>query len=108
VTRPFRVQPEAAEELDRAARWYEDRRSGLGLRFLDSVDATLTQIGRFPEAGAAVARVSPDLGVRRAPIKGFPYQLVYVETAEAVEILAFAHDRRRPGYWLERTDPARR
>jgi hypothetical protein len=44
------------------------------------------------------------LAVRRAPIKGFPYHLIYLETAEAIHILAFAHDKRRPAYWLPRAD----
>jgi hypothetical protein len=35
---------------------------------------------------------------------GFPYHLIYLETAEAIHILAFAHDKRRPAYWLPRTD----
>ncbi|MGH2362055.1 MAG: type II toxin-antitoxin system RelE/ParE family toxin [bacterium] len=101
---PFRAQDEATEEIDHAARWYEERRSGLGHRFLASVDATLDQIRRFPGAGAPVPRVAPDLAVRRAPIKGFPYHLIYLETAEVIHILAFAHDKRRPAYWLPRTD----
>jgi toxin ParE1/3/4 len=104
VKKPFRAQDEASEELEHAARWYEDRRSGLGQRFLASVDVTLEQVRRFPEAGAPVPGVPPDLAVRRAPIKGFPYHLIYLETAETIHILAFAHDKRRPGYWHPRTD----
>ena len=105
MKKSFRAQDEASQELDHAARWYEERRSGLGRRFLSSVDATLDQIRRFPEAGAPVPRVSPDLPVRRAPIKGFPYHLIYLETTDVIHILAFAHDRRRPAYWLHRADP---
>lgn len=104
MKKPFRAQHEATEELNHAAQWYDERRSGLGQRFLASVDATLAQIRRFPGAGAPVPKVPPDLAVRRAPIKGFPYHLIYLETAEAIHILAFAHDKRRPAYWLPRAD----
>jgi Plasmid stabilisation system protein. len=104
VKKPFRAQDEASQELDYAARWYEERRSGLGDRFLSSVDETLDQISRFPGAGAPVPRVPPELPVRRAPIKGFPYHVIYLETAEAIHILAFAHDKRRPLYWLPSSD----
>jgi plasmid stabilization system protein ParE len=104
VKKPFRAQDEASEELDHAARWYEERRSGLGHRFLFSVDATLHQIERFPRAGAPVPEVPQDLAVRQAPIKGFPYHVVYLETADTIHILAFAHDKRRPTYWLPRSD----
>ncbi len=104
MKKPFRAQDEATEELDHAARWYEGRRSGLGSRFLASVDATLDQISRLPGAGAPVPSVPPDLAVRRAPIRGFPYHVIYLETAETIHILAFAHDKRRPAYWLPRSD----
>ena len=102
MRRALRAQEEATRELEHAAQWYEERRSGLGKRFLASVDNTLDQVRRFPEAGAPVPRVPADLTVRRAPVKGFPYHLVYLETAEAIQILAIAHDRRSPGYWLSR------
>jgi toxin ParE1/3/4 len=104
VKKPFRAQDEASEELDHAARWYEERRSGLGRRFLALVEATLDQIQRFPGAGAPVPEVPKDLAVRRAPIEGFPYHVIYLETAETIHLLAFAHDKRRPAYWLPRTD----
>lgn len=37
--------------------------------------------------------------VRREGVSGFPYGVVYVVRAEEIVILAYAHDRRRPGYW---------
>lgn len=104
MKKPFRAQDEASEELDHAARWYEERRPGLGQRFLASVDITLHQIQRFPGAGAPVPAVPENLAVRQAPIKGFPYHVVYLETADTIHILAFAHDKRRPAYWLPRSD----
>jgi hypothetical protein len=82
VKKPFRAQDEASEELDHAARWYDERRSGLGHRFLASVDATLHQIERFPGSGAPVPEVPQGLAVRQAPINGFPYHVVYLETAD--------------------------
>ncbi|HEY3116947.1 MAG TPA: type II toxin-antitoxin system RelE/ParE family toxin [Chloroflexota bacterium] len=104
MKKPFRAQDEASEELDHAARWYEERRSGLGHRFLASVDATLDQIQRFPGAGAPVPEVPKDLPVRQAPVKGFPHQVIYLETTDTIHLLAFAHDKRRPAYWLPRSD----
>jgi hypothetical protein len=41
--------------------------------------------------------------VRQAPIKGFPYHVIDLETAETIHLLAFAHDKRRPAYWLLRS-----
>jgi toxin ParE1/3/4 len=104
VTKPLRAQGEASQELNEVVRWYEDRRSGLGSRFLSAVDVTIEQLLRFPQAGAPVPRIPPDLTIRRAPVKGFPYHVVYLETEDALHVLAIAHDKRRPAYWLSRTE----
>ena len=102
MSKPLRVEPEAADELEQAVRWYEERRVGLGSEFLDAVDVTRTLIVRWPHAGAPVPGVPPDLPVRRAPVHDFPYHIIYLETSAAIRILACAHDRRRPGYWRSR------
>ena len=102
MTRRFRTEPEASDELEEAALWYENQRAGLGREFLASIDLALKQIARWPQAGAPVPDVPLDLAVRRVPIGRFPYHLVYLETADAIRILAFAHDRRLPAYWRSR------
>jgi hypothetical protein len=38
----------------------------------------------------------------------FPFALPYVMREDLVVVLAIAHVRRRPGYWLERAKPSRR
>ena len=99
MTKPPLFEEEADAEYRAAARWYEERVAGLGIDFLDAVDATLDQIVRLPRAGAPVRRVPTELQVRQAPVKRFPYRVVYLETSSAIRVLAIAHDRRRPGYW---------
>jgi len=103
VTLPFRTEPEASVELDEAAVWYEERRDGLGLEFLQAIDNALDLIARFPRAGAVVPGIPLDLPVRRVPVQRFPFHVVCLETVDAIRILAFAHDRRSPGYWHTRT-----
>jgi len=103
VNKPLRTEDEAIGELQDAIRWYEERKAGLGAAFLSAVEATLDQIARLPQAGTNVPRLPDDLPVRRAPVKRFPYHVVYLESSEAIRILAFAHDSRRPGYWYHRT-----
>jgi hypothetical protein len=58
------------------------------------VDATLAQIVRLPRAGARVPRVPIDLPVRRAPVKRFPYHVIYLDVKATIRVLAVAHDRR--------------
>ena len=47
-----RFEDEAEAEYRAAGRWYEERRVGLGLEFLDAVDTTIDQIVKLPHAGA--------------------------------------------------------
>jgi toxin ParE1/3/4 len=101
VTKPLLFEEEASREMDGAAVWYDEQRAGLGQRFLDAVAATLERIVIFPAAGARVPRVSPDLAVRQAPVKRFPYRIIYLEAQGAIRVLAVAHDRRGPDYWLD-------
>jgi hypothetical protein len=80
VNRPFRTELEASAELEKAAVWYEGRRPGLGLEFLEAVDATLERIARWPQAARRVPRVAADRPARKAPVSNFPYHVAYLET----------------------------
>jgi plasmid stabilization system protein ParE len=93
--------PEATLELEEAARWYEDRRTGLGLAFLAAVDGTIESILRWPRSGSLIDNTA-SFEVRRAPIPRFPYHLAYLVSNEDILVLAVAHDRRRPKYWSGR------
>jgi toxin ParE1/3/4 len=99
---PFRIENEAAVELEEAAAWYEQRRIGLGGEFMDAVDEVLAFITRWPHSGRPVPDVPQDLPIRRIPVRRFPYHVVYLEVSGAIRILAFAHNRRSPGYWETR------
>ena len=39
---------------------------------------------------------------RRYVFQRFPFSLIYRVTAEAIEVIAVAHHRRKPGYWTNR------
>ncbi len=100
----LRVHFEAGAEIEylQAFRWYERRRDGLGVEFLDEIDATVLRVVEAPSSGAAVPRLPPDLPVRRLATRRFPYHVIYLVGDEELRILAVAHDRRRPGYWTAR------
>jgi len=102
VSPRVRFEPEASDELDEAALWYEHRSGGLGTEFLNAIDQAVAMITRWPHAAPLAADLPKDLVVRRAPVSHFPYHLVYLETAEAIRVLAVAHDAKRPGYWRDR------
>lgn len=72
------------------------------LRLVEAVDAALEQIARWPEIGRVVPGVPDDVPARRFPVERFPYHIAYLEWDGVIRLLAFAHDRRQPGYWYSR------
>lgn len=105
MTRQLRLAPEAVAEAREAARWYEQRTSGIGQGLLDDIAAALAGLSQWPGAGGLIEGVHFDGELRRVPVGRFPYHLVYAYTDDVVHVLAIAHDRREPGYWAERIDP---
>ena len=73
-----RFEDEGDAEYRQAGRWYESRRTGLGIEFFNAVDAAIRQIVDFPGVGAMVPRVPGDLPVRRLAVARFPYHVVYL------------------------------
>ena len=98
MIRPIRPAKPASEELTAAVRWYERQRPGLGGDFFDAIRETLDRIAETPEAGSNFS----GLGARRMLVSKFPYQIVYRISADEIRILAFAHLKRRPGFWRHR------
>jgi hypothetical protein len=93
--------PDAAEELALAATWYDERGEGLGSRFLDEVESATGHVDEQPDSGSPWLSPGVPSGVRRVQVKGFPFRVVYVMRA-CVVVVAVAHERRRPDYWVAR------
>ncbi len=98
----LRFLEEAAHEFYRAIRYYEERSPGLGGELLADVDHLGDLLTSSPELG------SPGpAGTRRALLSRFPFTLVYMVTDGSPVIVAFAHQRREPGYWADRVQGIR-
>ena len=102
MTKPVRLDREAEEEIAGAVDWYEGQREGLGLEFLDALRDAKVRMVELPRACPLVPGVSVQFGVRRCPVRRFPYWLIFVELPAEIRVLAAAHERRRPGYWRSR------
>jgi plasmid stabilization system protein ParE len=88
----------AAElEYTEAIQFYDSRREGLGLAFVEEVEVAAGAIRRHPKSGLELVP-----GIRRKLLAKFPYALIYEEIGEEILVLAVAHLHRRPGYWLDR------
>jgi plasmid stabilization system protein ParE len=95
-----RFRLEAAAELREARNWYAERDEDLGRRFVAAVDVAVERVAARPLAFPINPQVP---SVRRAHVRRFPFSLLFrLLAGDIIEILAVAHDRRRPGYWRRR------
>ncbi len=94
----YQFHPEAATEHLENVAYYEERQPGLGASYLAEFEVVLEQVceapGRYPIAQR------PE--IRRIRLQHFPFTVFYREFGEMVQVLAVAHHRRRPLYWLGR------
>ncbi|MBC8066697.1 MAG: type II toxin-antitoxin system RelE/ParE family toxin [Deltaproteobacteria bacterium] len=95
----LRVVAAVREELRRSALWYDQKRRGLGRELIDAVDTALERVRSQPES-APLWR--PDRPYRVIHLRRFPYSIFFRIRERDVEVVAFAHQKRRPGYWTER------
>jgi len=102
MRRVVRVEAKAKAELQAAIDWYEEQSVGLGMSLHDAIDDVLRRLRITPDGSTPVPGVSAELGVRRVFTSRFPYAVVYIVRAEVVDVIAFAHESRRPSYWLDR------
>jgi hypothetical protein len=89
-----------AEHLDSIA-YFESKKAGLGASYLAEFERTMSTICEAPHR-YAIAK-NPD--VRRVRMKRFPFTVLFRESSGTVQVLAVAHNRRRPQYWLGRLKP---
>jgi plasmid stabilization system protein ParE len=91
-------EPAAREEVREAIHWYlieaGQRQAEALSREIDGKVALLVQ---HPFIGTPGANK-----LRRVHLKVFPYTLHYRVEGEVIRVFAFAHQRRRPGYWRNR------
>lgn len=98
MSRRWIVRPLAESDIAQAASWYENQRTGLGLRFLDAADQLFDRLRASP---LQFPLVSTD--VRRALLHTFPYAVYFRVTEDAIVLFAVLHLRRRPGTWRGRS-----
>jgi plasmid stabilization system protein ParE len=81
-------------------RWYDDPRAGR--RLLDATRKARQFIADGPQSWAKVEGWDREPTLRRKGVPGFPYGIIYYVTATEIVIVAYAHERREPGYWMDR------
>ena len=91
------VHPEAIAEAAAASLWYRERSATAADAFLQEIDLAIERILEAPERWSLHSR-----GTRRYVMRRFPFSVIYFLHEDTVEVIAFAHGRRRPGYWKAR------
>ncbi len=97
IPRKIRFHGAARRELRKAVDRYDERLPGLGEEFAAAIEHSVGLIASHPGLGTPHMRRT-----RRVQIRRFPYSLVYAERDEFLIVIAVAHHRRRPDYWLRR------
>jgi hypothetical protein len=82
--------PAAEAEFLESVGYYESMVPGLGAALIEEFETLAELIGESPK------------DIRRVPLQRFPLSIVYRENPGGFQVLAVAHNRRRPQYWLGR------
>lgn len=97
AAKALEIHPAALEELRSAVSWYFDRSETAAVQFVAELDRVIDLVIAAPRRWPAGEHAT-----RKFVLQRFPFAVVYRERHEGIQILAFAHGHREPGYWKER------
>ena len=91
--------PAARLEAAEALEWYLKRSVEAGSAFV-------AELGHAVSVAASDPRLWPEfeVGTRRYVLRRFPFNLIYREVQGGIQVVAVAHQKRKPGYWHHRPD----
>ena len=97
MTKPIDFDRLALREIRKARLWYARHRADLPTRFMAAFRTAAARVEKTPQA------CSPHLfGTRIAPLRKFPYWIIFVEEPHRILVVSLMHSSRRPGYWRRR------
>ena len=88
---------EAEQEVEIHREWYRKRSESAESGFLRELDHAITQISEAPHQWPRFLG-----GTRRYVFPKYPFSLVYFVEGDVINVVAVAHENRRPGYWRKR------
>ncbi|UOY04989.1 type II toxin-antitoxin system RelE/ParE family toxin [Muricauda sp. SCSIO 64092] len=80
------VRDDALDDIARSYKWYEEKSEGLGLRFVDEVEATINYVSKYPEH----FQIKSKKPYREAVLKVFPYVVVYEINKKEKSIVVYS------------------
>ena len=94
----YLFHPAAETEHLESVAFYESRQPGLGAVYLAEFESVMKRVCEGPDRYPI--EMEPD--IRRIRMNRLPFTVLYREKDSVVQVLAVAHQRRRPQYWLGR------
>jgi toxin ParE1/3/4 len=91
--------PAVIDEVRAAIDWYRIRSNSASKAFLIEFDHAISEITESPLRWPQYTQ-----GTQRYHLHRFPFFVVYRLTSARIEIVAFVHAKRKPGYWKNRLD----
>lgn len=96
--KPVLIHSKAQAELGEAVGYYESQKQALGLDFQSEVERAVARVQQAPQIGSPYKATE----LRRYLVRRFPYIIFYAELGEFIWVVAIAHTKRKPDYWLRR------
>ena len=94
----YLFHPNAEKEHLESVAFYETKQAGLGSSYLSEFEGVMAVVCAHPHRYPI--EELPD--IRRVHLKQFPYNILFRESGNTVQVLAVAHKRRHPKYWQNR------
>jgi plasmid stabilization system protein ParE len=95
--RTIRFDLRARAEYRQVVEFYKGEGVLIAREFATETRAALDLIASLPQGSSA-----DEEGIRKKVLRKFPYTIVYTLTDDLIEVIAFAHERRKPDYWRTR------
>jgi hypothetical protein len=90
--------PAAAVEYLESVAYFESKRAGLGALYLSEFEQLLQIVCKSPHRYP----IEKQPNIHRVQMRRFPFTIFYREVSGFIQVLAVAHHRRLPLYWLGR------
>jgi hypothetical protein len=87
----------AHTEYQEAIDFYNLQSDGLGIKFASEIDKTISIIKNYPNSYSGYTE-----NTRKAIVNVFPYNIIYTIYKDYIQVIAIAHQHRKPNYWLDR------
>lgn len=71
---------------------------------IEGAERAIEDVLASPEAWPMLPYAGLQPQLRRRKIRPFRINVVYYVAADGVRVIAYAHERREPGYWVHRVD----